>query len=1717
MKIVATGSGAPLRGAPAFVLSMLTALSLSACKGGDLEGEGGRCEIAEDCQSGLVCTQGRCATSTPEHSALRLTPALQDFGSVLLGTKSAEIEFAVENTGAGSSRPLVLALAGAAAGDFVVESDSCTGQTLAGGDTCVFSLSFTPSAEGVRRASIRIEDDNSAATPVGTLTGTGAAAGQIVISPTPRNFGTVSVGETGGTTDFTVTNIGPSETGAITATLSGGDALDFSVIQDLCTARRLGANASCTVTVAFAPTSSGVKSTWLRVAADGTDSVATAALRGTASAPAIIRVTPQDQDFGDVVVGESSPDVVFTVTNVGGVSTDALTAALGGTDATEFAIVSNGCSGETLAIAASCAVVVSYEPTTTGPKAGTLDIQGTADEAATANLTGSGIPAGGVEILPAMHDFGATTVNTNGATQIFAVNNRGNTDIGPLSVAMSGANTGDFALLSGASSCSGTTLAAGSSCTISVQFAPTAEGSRTADLMVSAPGITIGAALSGTGSAVTQPIQLTVTPTTQSFGTVLVGSTSVPTTFAVTNTGALDSGVPSVSVSGPASTDFAVAGNGCTTALPPAGTCTIDVTFTPSAAGDRAASLNVSATPGGATSAGLQGFGQGAGLLTPNPSVFVFGEVVNGGSTGPISVVVTNPSNSTTGVLTTTVSSAEFVVASDACDGAALAPNANCTIEVSFAPTTVGAKAATLSISAGANNASSVALSGESLPEFTLAPDAHDFGAISVGGSSTQSFGVTNTEGSGETARSYTMTSDSPEFVIGANTCTIEQPGDICDFDVTFTPVGTIGDRTGSITVTDDTGASHSIAVTGRAAGPILIAPDPLDFGDLILDNTADLSFTVTNNAATDSGILNIEFSGGTSFGMVSQDCGGQPLAAGGGTCTVTIRFFPTAVAAVSGTLTVRDSLGSTHTATVTGNGVPPGSITVTGINNFGSIHQTGTTSQTFTITNTGVRATNRLGFSLLGSIIYRITANSCSGQRAILIPGDSCVVDVTASPTANDVPGTKVTVFGVNGVDTTITTTVLPQLSITPATASFGNQIINEIANPLTFTVTNHGSSDIAAPSVAAWTRISADRTTAFAIEANNCPNIPSQGSCTILVDFAPAAVGDYAGELTVGGPGTLVATADFTGYGIADAEIEFYGSSFTNFGFVEAGKTGATRTFTVRNKGDLPTTSLTTTLTPTTGAAFAVTNNCAGTLAPDATCTVVATFQPQTSAVHTLEIEIGASNASSGRLVIQGTGTSNTGDRLEITPGTHEFDATLEGLTSSPQTFMVRNNSGVTTGPISLTSSSQTGYFCFGSDCPTALPDTCSGQTLAPNQTCSFQAQFKPTVGPSCCVVYTTLTASAAGVTSADSLLRGRRLTQARLYFDYQPDEDWRTRWWFHDTAETTTRTGPLLIRNAGDQESGPITVAVSGIGADIANDGCAAGIPGHGSCLVDVEFMPPNQALFAIDVTATPTNGVGDSVTLQGNGVAAAQIDVTPSTPAICGTAPAGIDDGTATVCRTFTVANIGGVPTGELTLSLGTTTDYVISSTTCPDDDDPDLGLVSGDGKFDPLAAGATCTVDVKYVPDDVSMLDAATFTVAAIGPGGSDTATLEGDSVYSLQITTPATATDGTFTYAHTVVNTYRDEMFWFKNTTGTGTTAPLVATLTGANSNQFSIMASTCTGTIFTTGGVCVVTVRFAPTVVTPGLTATLSVSDYQTPDIKSATVVLTGNGTSPP
>ncbi len=262
----------------------------------------------------------------------------------------------------------------------------------------------------------------------------------------------------------------------------------------------LATDATCTVAIAFAPTSAGAKSASLSAsAASGAGlAMALSGIGDEAGAP-IASVTPTSLDFGAQPVGSATAAQVITVTNTG--TLDLTTGAIGfaGPAASDYTRTTT-CTG-TLVPGASCTISVVLTPSAAGVRSATLSFtHNAAGTPATVSLTGTGV-ASTFTVTPNSVKFGKVTINTT-KTGSVTVKNTGSIPFTPSRAEVTGSGAAAFTVQP-STACLGVPLAPGRTCTVFVDFRPTARTTYAGTLTVFGDASSVPASVSvsmgGTG------------------------------------------------------------------------------------------------------------------------------------------------------------------------------------------------------------------------------------------------------------------------------------------------------------------------------------------------------------------------------------------------------------------------------------------------------------------------------------------------------------------------------------------------------------------------------------------------------------------------------------------------------------------------------------------------------------------------------------------------------------------------------------------------------------------------------------------------------------------------------------------------------------------------------------------------------------------------------------------------------------------------------------------------------------------------------------------------------------------------------------------------------------------------------------------------------------------------------------------------------------------
>jgi hypothetical protein len=213
----------------------------------------------------------------------------------------------------------------------------------------------------------------------------------------------------------------------------------------------------------------------------------------SSGSPAVTLV-PTSLNFGTVALGVTGPVKTATLKNSGKATLTITAIAVSGTNGGDFPETTT-CGGS-LAAGASCAIKVQLKPSVTGARSASISItDNAAGSPQQVPLSGTGTTA---KLTPSSLNFGSVTVGTTSVTKAITLKNVGTTALAVTGIAVTGTNAGDFLQTH---TC-GASLAPGASCTISVQFKPTATGARSAAISVTdnAAGSPQQVALSGKGT-----------------------------------------------------------------------------------------------------------------------------------------------------------------------------------------------------------------------------------------------------------------------------------------------------------------------------------------------------------------------------------------------------------------------------------------------------------------------------------------------------------------------------------------------------------------------------------------------------------------------------------------------------------------------------------------------------------------------------------------------------------------------------------------------------------------------------------------------------------------------------------------------------------------------------------------------------------------------------------------------------------------------------------------------------------------------------------------------------------------------------------------------------------------------------------------------------------------------------------------------------------------
>ena len=211
--------------------------------------------------------------------SVTVSPTPLPFGNVAINSTAAAMALTITNNSTTGVTLVSSVISGTNSSEFVISGTTC-GTTLASGASCSSSIAFTPLATGARSATFTLTDTGAGLTQTAALTGTGVTASAVLLTPSSSvTFANQALTTTSAPQIVTVKNSGNATLNIASILLGGANAADFGKTSTCGTT--LAVSASCTITVTFTPSASGMRNATVTLTDDALDSPQTLLLSGT--------------------------------------------------------------------------------------------------------------------------------------------------------------------------------------------------------------------------------------------------------------------------------------------------------------------------------------------------------------------------------------------------------------------------------------------------------------------------------------------------------------------------------------------------------------------------------------------------------------------------------------------------------------------------------------------------------------------------------------------------------------------------------------------------------------------------------------------------------------------------------------------------------------------------------------------------------------------------------------------------------------------------------------------------------------------------------------------------------------------------------------------------------------------------------------------------------------------------------------------------------------------------------------------------------------------------------------------------------------------------------------------------------------------------------------------------------------------------------------------
>jgi alpha-tubulin suppressor-like RCC1 family protein len=904
---------------------------------------------------------------------------------------------------------------------------------------------------------------------------------------------------------------------------------------------------------------------------------------------------------------------------------------------------------------------------------------------------------------------------------------------------------------------------------------------------------------------------------------------------------------------------------------------------------------------------------------------------------------------------------------------------------------------------------------------------------------------------------------DGTIFTLDNRCSTVLMPGDRCRVYTTFTP-DSLGSIPGTLNVVYNDGRSS----INTAALPITASANNLAF---LKFDTDTVSFNQNTIGYTLSVLFKVIYNG-TQFsssgysilpaqGVTTSDPGngvfqidhGPATTCGAvisSNCYIQVNFSPTSLGLQSSSFNLSYFNGAevlSTTGQVSGTGltaVTLASLTA-GSGNFGSVVSNAATPKGMAIPINfagSVPATNIVITGPSSSAFTLSTSNNLTTCSSNSIAG-SCQLYVTFNPTAYTTYSDSIKIaYSSNSQARPALTIALSGTGVTPAhftptpatALAFGNVPTHETSGK-TFALKNDGG--VAITTLSAITNSdSTDYTASFDA---SCATLAPGSSCNLTVYFKPSAAS--ASNSNFGFSyfdGRVTQTIALTASGTGTAPLAMTGGATLDFGNVMIGGLslpnalsggmnyyGTTALTTAAQLVATPNSLSSPFVFPGTGSTFPGGGTCKAPLNPNTanSCSFLVGLSTNTGFPADVAVTKNFAVAYTGDAPGGGSGTLNfTAKMTPRNPPSLAFVTplatfnTLSVNDSQTIQFTLKNSSAYYATTFSSIA------IAGGNSAFTITNNGCSGGVVA-NGSCAISVKFNPTsvaaFSATLSYVYSnqissqTVSTALSGTGSANITVKPNttNIDFGTVYVgDTIPAQS---------IALTVLGSGAWT---SSTNASAPYSVTPQACGASAAN------------CSLSAGFTPTAAGTFNTTVTYTYSPGIANPSTITFNfkGIA---INRTAALAFSSVSFPKTLIGQTST--QTITLTNSGSSPANAIGLALSGTTFFFATS-----------GAPGSSGHCatsQTLAAGASCSVIISFVPGQTGPLSAAltaSYTDAESGTATTSSATLSGNGTQMVQVFAGG--------YQSCMINEYGKVACWGRNTSGqlgTGDTNTVTATV----------------------------------------------------------------------